>query len=405
MAEERAFKYKGVSAKGGEVSDLVMAPDRREALRKLARDGVVVTEITESAPSGSGPSLLPQQRAITPGVRILILRQLALMARAGVDLLESLETAATGLGGEAAARLREVASGLRRGDQLGKAFQDGMPGFPSYVYTLISVGEASGKLDSVLEDAASQLAFEDRVRRDLTSALTYPSFLLVAGAGAVGFLFYEVVPRFAEMIGDNRQSLTGLAAFVIGAGETFRGNAVLILSALVVLGVAAAASLSSPQGRRQVYDVARTLPVLKELLIARERATWARIMGFALGSGVGLLEAADLAALSAPEGRFRRGLQNATRAIRAGKRVDEAFSEPNLLTNLDLSLLRAGQRSGALNAMFRFIAERYEDDLRDALKRVTALIEPVAIGFVALAVGAVAIGLVTAMSSVYETVQ
>ena len=206
------------------------------------------------------------------------------------------------------------------------------------------------------------------------------------------------------MIGDNRANLTGLAGFVIGAGEFFRGNALLILGAVALLAVSAAAAVSTPNGRIQMYNAALSIPVLNQMLAARERATWARIMAFALRSGVALLEAADLASASAPEGSFRRGLTSAARQIRAGKRIDEAFAEPNLLSNMDLSLLRAGQRTGALMEMFGYIAEKYEQDLRVSLKRVTSLIEPIAIAFVALAVGAVAIGLVTAMSSVYDNV-
>lgn len=394
----RVFKYRGMR-NGADVEDLVRAPSRHEALQRLSHDGVVVIDIEEASTTARGSGA----KTLDAGARILILRQLALMAKAGVDLLDALETVASGLEGVAADRLRLTAQALRRGERVGEAFKN-MPGFPGYVHALITVGEASGQLHSVLNDAAEQMAFEHRIRREVLTALTYPSFLMVAGAGAVGFLFYEVVPRFAEMIGDNRTNLSGLSALVIGAGEAFRANALVILAVIGAVVFAAAAALSTAQGRQRLYGAAMSVPVLNQMLAARERATWARIMAFALRSGVGLLEASDLASASAPEGGFRRGLATATRNIRAGKGVDEAFGEPNLLSNMDLSLLRAGQRTGALTDMFGFIAEKYEQDLRDSLKRVTSLIEPISIGLVAFAVGAVAIGLVTAMSSVYDTV-
>jgi len=397
----RVFKYRGVRA-GGEIADLVRAGSRRDALQRLAQDGVVVMNIEEASSGGGRP--LAGAKNVDTAARILILRQLALMARAGVDLLESLESTALGMGGLAGEQLRATAVALRRGDRVADAFRQNMPGLPGYVHALVNVGEASGRLDQVLSDAAEQMAFEDRIQREVVTALTYPSFLMIAGLGAVGFLFYEVVPRFAEMIGDNRANLTGLAAFVINAGEGFRANAVLIIAALAILVISVLGALSTPRGRIQVYNTALQIPVLGDMLRARERATWARIMGFALRSGVGLLEAADLAAAAAPEGSFRRGLANASRQIKVGKRIDEAFDEPGMLANMDLSLLRTGQRTGALTEMFGFIAEKYEQDLRDTLKRVTSLIEPFAIGVVALAVGAVAIGLVTAMSSIYDTV-
>lgn len=395
---ERVFRYRGVKA-GGEVADLVRANDPREAIQRLSRDGVVVTDLKEQSSAGS----LRRQKVDT-ATRILIMRQLGLLTRAGVDLLEALDTTGSGLGGEAEERLQAVATSLRRGDALAKACREHLPGFPNYVYALINVGEASGKLPRVLEDAAQQLAFEDKIRRDVLSALSYPTFLVCAGFGAVGFLFYEVVPRFAEMIGDNRANLTGLAALVIEAGVGFRANAIIILAGLALLAAWAVSLGTTPAGRQRLYKSAHALPVVGSLLLAQERTVWARIMGFALGSGLGLLEAAELAATAAPAGSFHNGLINAARQVRAGKKLDEAFAEPGLLARMDLSLLRTGQRTGALGDMFGFIAERHEQNLRDALKRLTGLIEPLAIGIVAVAVGAVAIGLVTAMSSVYDTV-
>ena len=74
------------------------------------------------------------------------------------------------------------------------------------------------------------------------------------------------------------------------------------------------------------------------------------------------------------------------------------------MSPLDLSLLRAGQRSGALATMFAYIAERHEENFREALKRLTVLLEPLAIAFVSIAVGVVALGLVTAMTGVYDSV-
>ena len=71
---------------------------------------------------------------------------------------------------------------------------------------------------------------------------------------------------------------------------------------------------------------------------------------------------------------------------------------------MDLSLLRAGQKSGAVGAMFGFIADNYEDRLRDRMKRLTALIEPLAIAFISLIVGFVALSLVLALSSTFEAV-
>jgi general secretion pathway protein F len=90
--------------------------------------------------------------------------------------------------------------------------------------------------------------------------------------------------------------------------------------------------------------------------------------------------------------------------LRSGRPVDEAFVNAGVLAPVDASLVRAGQRSGALAEMFRNVADRNENSMRDALKRLTVLVEPIAIGLVALMVGAIVIGLVSALTSIYESI-
>ncbi len=404
MPTPLTFRYRGVTADGRKVNDEIAAATRQEALRRLGSDGIVVTELDLKPENTAQRTPLLGARKMDAEQRIVMLRQLALMSRAGVELLEAVETVAQGLGGDAGQRLRAVATSLRRGDRLSDGMRAHLTGLPNYVYALVAAGEASGRLDQVLDDAARQLAFEDRVRRDVGSALTYPVFLIIAGTAAIGFLFYEIVPRFADMIGTDSAKLDGLARVVIEGGLAFRKNAFLIVGLLATIGATIAVSAATPGGKRTLYDVAMRFPALGKILQEREQSTWARVMHFSLSNGVGILDATALSASSLPLGRFRTGLASVVRAIRSGKKIDEAFAEANLLSNLDRSLLRAGQRSGALPAMLGFIAERHEEALKDAIKRGTALVEPIAIGIVALAIGTVAIGLVTAMSSVYESV-
>ena len=252
MATERIFRFKAKGPSGATVEDVVSAVDRRAALRRLEQDGLLVININEEAAPGASASALTatfRKRGVTMAQKLILLRQMSLMLRAGVDLLEALETVGVGMGGDVQAGLKEVSVRLRRGERLRDALSQGMPVFPNYVYALVDLGQSTGRLDQVFENAVKQMEFEDRVQRDVVTALTYPMFLVVAGMGAVAFLFYEVVPRFAEMIGANTKNLDGLAAFVLGAGMAFRANGPLVL--IVVTGVAAVigAFAASPNGR------------------------------------------------------------------------------------------------------------------------------------------------------------
>lgn len=398
----RVFEYRAVARDGDAVRGRTEAVDERAALRKLHAEGLTVTRLVEAAPPRVARG---RNRPLTAGERLMILRQLALMLEAGVGLLESMETVAAGLESvRGREQFRRAIDALRRGSALGDVLEESVPGYPFYVYAMVRVGEASGRVSDVLKDAAEQMAYEDRLRRDFANAMTYPAFLAFAGVGAVLFIFTQVVPRFSSMIGEDTSRLPALSKAVLGAGAFVNANFGVIAVFLGLLIAAGLAAAADPRFRARATEPVRRAPVLGAVLRAREIASWARLTSFALKNGVPLLQAAALSRAATPDGPLKRGLQTFEADLKSGLMIDQSLAANTDLTAMDLSLLRAGQRSGTLPVMFGYLADNYENRLRDTMKRLTSLLEPIAIGFIAVVVGVVALSLVLALSSVYETV-
>lgn len=399
-ASGESFRYRAVDREGRTVSDIVRAQDPAAALRQLTADGLTVTELKAAPVALDGAD-----RDLRLSERVLIMRQLAIMRRAGVPLLEALETVAAGLRSARGRRqFAAVGQALRQGEPFADSLAAHAPGFPGYVYAMVRVGEASGRGAEVLADAAGQMAYEDRLRRDVVNALTYPAFLAFAGAAAVAFIFVEIVPRFAVMIGPDRPQTPWISKAVLALGAFVNAHVALLGAGLALLAIAAVLTASRPEGRAMLYRAARGAPLIGGVLRAREVSLWARLLGLALGNGVALLPAAALARAGAPAGPFAQGLEKAEDDLRAGQSFDAALRRHTRLTAMDLSLVRAGQRSGSLPAMFGYMADAHDERLRDDVKRITALIEPLAVAVIAGVVGMVALALVMALASIYETV-
>ncbi|WP_426041902.1 type II secretion system F family protein [Brevundimonas sp. TWP2-3-4b1] len=401
MTDVRAFQYEAVARDGSVARGILTAVDEGALARRLGSDGLTVVKISPAVEKRAAG----QDRPLRPAERVLVLQQMALMLEAGVSLLETLDTVAQGMQSRKGREQFQAAIGaLRRGDSLGQALEDNIPGFPFYVYAMSRVGEASGRVAEVLKEAADQMAYDDRLRRDFGNALTYPAFLGFAGVSAVGFIFTQVVPRFATMIGEDRTNVPAMSRWVLSAGEFANTHLLalgVILGALVGLGVLI---VSNPTIRSRAYEIAHGLPVVGPVLQAREIASWARLTAFALTNGVPILSAAELAKAAVPIGPFRKGLDLLESDLRAGLTLDASLASHTSLEAMDISMLRAGQKSGAVGAMFGFMADNYEGRLRDRMKRMTALLEPTAIALISLIVGFVALSLVLALSSVYEGV-
>ncbi|PZU53794.1 MAG: hypothetical protein DI552_13450 [Brevundimonas sp.] len=396
-----AFQYQAAQRDGQIVKGVISAGTEAAAVRRLSSDGLTVLKISPAAAARADGA----NRNLKPAERVLILRQLGLMLEAGVSLLEALDTVAQGMQARKGRQQFQAAiAALRRGDSLGQALEDNVPGFPDYLYAMARVGEASGRIAEVLKQAAEQMAYEDRLRKEFGNAMTYPAFLLSAGVAAIAFIFTQVVPRFGAMIGDDRSNVPAMSRWVLAAGEFANANSALVLIILGVLAAAVAFIVTNPEIRARAYTVAHGLPVVGNVLQAREVSSWARLTAFALNNGVPILSAVGLARAAVPIGPFRQGLNRLESDLKAGMTLDASLAAHTKLEAMDLSLLRAGQRSGAVGAMFGFMADNYENRLKDSMKRMTSLLEPIAIAVISLIVGFVALSLVLALSSVYEGV-
>jgi general secretion pathway protein F len=218
------------------------------------------------------------------------------------------------------------------------------------------------------------------------------------------FLFMVVVPRFSEMIGDGRDKIDTLSRVILDIGSVVQAEPWATLCGLGALATIAVWSVTNARARASLLRGLSRWPFVGERIVAAQRAEWARIMAFAISTGVGILEASSFAFDAVPAGPFRERLNGSVRALRRGDPIAEAFGVSGALDAIDMSLLRTGQKSGTIGAMFTVIADRHEDDVRAGMKQLNTILEQLAIGIVALAIGAVVIGLVGAMMSIYETV-
>jgi type II secretory pathway component PulF len=400
-AEDLVFRYTAVDRTGRQVRDVVRARDARAAARSLAAEGLTPITLSEEA-SLVGVS---KDRDLKFSERVAVLNQIALMIGAGVGLLEAMQTVAAGVAAaKGRAQLEQVIAALKRGESFAAAMQANAPGYPFYLYAMARVGEATGELGQVLGEAAEQMAFEHKLRRDFRGALTYPAFLMAFGVLVVLGIFIFMVPRFAVMVGDKFDTLPLISKVVFGMSAFTNAHLTGVLVTLALIIAVPIFGLSSKRVRDLVYGLARQAPISGRLLKAREIGAWARLLGFSLNSGVLLLDAAALARTGAPEGPFKHGLEQVERDLKAGVAVDVSLGRHTQLELMDLSLLRAGQKSGQLARMFLVVAERYEARLRDGLKQATAIIEPATILFVAIMVAILAIAVMLSLVSVYGTI-
>lgn len=393
------YLYRGLNSDGAEVDGRLTAADEVEALRQLEVQHIAPFKLNEA---GLEPRKYERKKA-RPQDRFRFMRQLSVLLKAGTPLLDAFDSlSADEPCKDLAEQALSVRRDLRSGAQLSVAMRDGFTDLPAYAPRLIELGEATGQLPKALADISTQMEHDLKAASEIRNALAYPAFLAVAGVFAIVFIFLFVVPRFANLLGDDRSSLPALSRWVIETGVFMSEN--MVQTGLFVAGaVAVVFALSRNKGvRASVSELMHRMPVVGSFLTASEVARWARACGTALSGGAPLVDALVLAESAVTSVRRKQGLAEARRAIRSGEPIDAALKTHAGFDSMTVNLVRTGRASASLDEMLLFVADLYEEESRNRAKRLTSLAEPLAILFIAMVVGTIVISLVLAMTSIYD---
>jgi type II secretory pathway component PulF len=404
------FRYKALDRQSQTVSGEIEAANDSAAYKRLSERQLSVFELksiqSDKAEGDFTDRLFKNfgNSRIKPKDLARYIRQLATLLEAGVTLLDGLTSLAKStVHPELAKASDAIRRDLRAGKRLSAAMGTHLPQLPRYVPRLAELGEATGKSAKALTDAADRLEFEDDMREEIRTALSYPMFLVTFGTLLVFLLFLFIVPKFAALIGENTDNLPAVSKLVIGAGITLKENLILVLAGLggFIIGLII---LSRQTAVREFFSsISERLPLIGPLIKQADLGGWSRTVGMALDNGADLLAALRLGETSLRSPRLQRQFETVRSEIRAGKPIDTVLDEmvPDF-DPLTIDLVRTGRTSGRLAKMLLFIGEGQEKDRREMTKRVSALTGPIAILAVSAIIGTIVISIVLAMTSLYD---
>jgi general secretion pathway protein F len=243
---------------------------------------------------------------------------------------------------------------------------------------------------------------EDKMRQEMRNALTYPIVLVVAGVGAVLFIFTAVVPRFSAMFAGRMDELPALSRWVLRLGVLVNDNlavSLLGLSGAVTLLVMA---LRRPETRRRLFEFGLRLPVIGPWLSEQEIARWAGMMAKLLANRVALMRALELARGALKSATLAQQMGQVERMVRGGAALSRAIGDHTRFDSTSLNLIRVGERAGQLPEMLGSLSALHERVSRDRLKRVLSLIEPAAILIIGAVIGVFVTAIILAITSVNQ---
>lgn len=386
------FRYKGYRSDGRDISGTVEADSLRSARELLRKQEVLPTALATEEETTSTDLLQRLRKRIPMAMLALFTRRLATLTASAVPIHEAL----TALHQqeqhiELRSLLARVKTRLAEGAPLARALAEEPRVFsPSYV-AMVAAGEASGALDRVLQRLADFLERQEELHRTVSGALAYPILMALVGSGVMIFLLTFVIPKITGVFADNRAALPFLTVALLTISSLLRKGWWLLL--MIVAGIV---FIYSHLARRETFLASRDhtllrLPVVGQLLQTLALARFARILSLMLGSGVPLLRALEISSEAVVNRAYQTVLTEARSVVIEGGSLSSILARSALFPPLLTHLIAVGERSGTLEASLETAGQSFEREFEAGTNRLMAMLEPLLVLAMGLAVGLVVI--------------
>ncbi|MDO8349949.1 MAG: type II secretion system inner membrane protein GspF [Gallionella sp.] len=377
-----AFSYQALDSKGrllrgvAEADTLRLA---RAALRESALTIIAIEALSQDAMQ-SGREGRWRRGSLSAAQLSLITRQLATLLAASLTLEQALNALIEQSENEKA---RQVLAGVRAevlgGQTFAKALGRYAFVFPELYRALVTAGEASGELGSVMLRLADYTESRQALRQKVVLAFVYPVIVTLVALLVVGGLLIYVVPQVIGVFEQSHQTLPLLTRSLIWLSDSLQHSWGYLLLLAAACGVAIHFMLRQPRLRYQAHLRLLKLPVAGRLVRGINTARMASTMAILVGSGVPLMAALNAAAGVVNNLPMRQALDEAAKKVREGVSLSRALAASGYFPPLLIHLIASGEASGQLDEMLERAAAQQEQEVGNHTAILTALLEPLLI--------------------------
>jgi general secretion pathway protein F len=400
------FRYSAYKAGGSPTTGTIEADNAKEARARLKNQGLYPKELTNLADTAVKGAWQLLRKRIGLVEISLMTRRLATLVGSAVPIFEAISTLyEQEEPGELKQVLGRVRERLAEGSNLAKAMA-GEPHVFSESYTsMVAAGEASGALETILERLADFLEDQEEVRSRVTTSLAYPVLMVVVGTGVMMFLLAFVVPKIVVIFEQNKATLPLITILLIKTSNLIRKGwwALLLLGALGVFGWEKAAKRESVRGKMDALKLKIPLfgPLLRRLILAR----FAKILGLLLSSGVPIIKALEITGEVVVNRKYREFFTTAREQLAEGGSLSSSLRSSALFPPLLVHMVSVGERGGKLEEMLLKAGTAYEKEFTASVARFMALLEPLMVLAMGVAVGIVVLAVLLPIFQLNELIK
>jgi len=381
------------------VEGIIVADTQDHAVDKLIemglspiKLGLLLSEVTTATGSVKNSSL--SKAGFSRKDLHVFTSQLKSLMRARVDLLKSLSILYGQANKEKVKNLViDLHSRVKNGSTFSEALQAHKEFFPSLYISLIRIGEASGRLDEVLEELNNFLSKDEEFRMHVRTALAYPILMVSVGVIVIFVLFSYVIPKMAAIFSDFDYALPMPTRIMLGISGFFTSYWWAMILAVVLFIVVIIQMKKTVSGRQKLDWVSIHFPIIGSLHTKQSLARFCSTLSLLIRSGLPVFKALDVATPTLENALFIKELEGVRKEVMEGTSLASSMKKVSFFPTFLVQMVSVGEEGGKLEGVLNEIAAIYTEETDGELKIITSLLEPLIILCLGVILGAVVLAM------------
>lgn len=298
-----------------------------------------------------------------------------------------------------------VLSDLENGYKLSEAVDKHPKVFNHVFVSVVAAGETSGKLDVALNLLADELERDYGFRSRVLGVLLYPAFIILAMMAVGIIMVTRIVPALEGVFLESGVALPWTTRTVVFITHSLISYWYIYIGVIVLIAVWATRYLSTSHGQRGMNNFMLKIPAVNSLIVSLEMARFTRILGILIQAGVPIIQALDSVSLVLDSIVYREALHQVARNVERGAPISQTMLKYPVFPSTITEMIAAGEKTGKLEHVLGKLADFYENQTNQAIKNMSALVEPVVFVIVGLGVAFLVFSIIVPIYNLSSAIQ
>lgn len=399
------YKYVAYDKNGKQVKGYFDAFRRMDVESFLTAQGYKILDIKAKKISKAGDFFTFSNEMKYKDL-VFFLTQLSTYIKSGIPLTESLVMIENQTKDKKKKDLyKRIVYELNTGANFSEALARQGNVFPKLLINMLKTSELTGNLTESLDDMAAYYKTADSNRKQVISALTYPSVVLVISIAVLTFLLIFIIPKFQNIFDQLGSNLPGITLFLINMSTFLQNNVVkIVLAIFACIIIIVMLYRHVKKFRYCVQWVAMHIPVIKDVLIDNEVVMFTKTFSSLIRHDVFITDSIEMLGKITNNEIYKDIIKEAVTNLSAGAGLSPAFENKWAFPRVAYEMLVTGEKTGRLGVMMENVANYYEEEQKNLIQRLKSLIEPVMIIVLAFIVGVILLAIFIPMFSIYSDI-